>query len=187
MSSVKLVIRPSKVSGKVRAPPSKSCTHRTIICASLAEGVTKIINPLLSDDTEATLSACEALGAKILEKNNERIVIRGNSGKIKAEKTVIDCAESGSTLRFMLPVASLSGKEITFTGKEGLKKRPVEDLLAVLRQARAKIEHVERDGALPLKIQGNISAGKIKIQLSFLSLLYLKSAVSTISTVSRRG
>ena len=164
MSSVKLVIRPSKVSGKVRAPPSKSCTHRAIIGAALAEGVTEIINPLLSDDTEATLSTCEALGAEILEKNSERIMIRGNSGKIKAKKSLIDCAESGSTLRFMLPVAALSGKEIAFTGKEGLKKRPVEDLLTVLRQAGVKIEYVERDGALPLKIQGKISAGNIKIR-----------------------
>ncbi|NYZ79029.1 3-phosphoshikimate 1-carboxyvinyltransferase [Candidatus Micrarchaeota archaeon] len=163
MSTIKIVIRPSKITGEIRAPPSKSCTHRAIICASLADGLTAIINPLLSDDTEATLRACAALGAEILEKNSEKITIRGNRGKVKA-KEIIDCAESGSTLRFMLPVAAMSNKEVIFTGKEGLKKRPIKDFLAALRETGAKIEHAERSGLLPMKILGGNISGLITIR-----------------------
>lgn len=161
---VRMIVRKSQISGSAAAPPSKSYTHRAIICAALAEGTSTITNPLLSDDAEATLGACSALGAEILEKSPERIVIRG--GKIGGMDATIDCRESGSTLRFMMPIAALSGNEITFTGKPGLAKRPVSDLLEALTQLGVRSEYVNKNNLLPVRIFGSktLKGGKIAIR-----------------------
>lgn len=161
---VKMIVRPSLLGGTVSAPPSKSYTHRAIICAALAGGVSTITNPLLSDDAEATLGACEALGAKVLEKSPEKMVIRG--GELGAGNATIDCRESGSTLRFMMPIAALSGNEITFTGKPGLAKRPINGLLEALSQLGVRSEYANKNSLLPARIFGSktLKGGKITIR-----------------------
>ncbi len=165
MTMIKMIVRNSSIAGMIDAPPSKSYTHRAIICASLASGTSTIHNPLLSGDIEATLAACEALGAEIIEKNSERIVIKGTGGELKVKSTTINCNESGSTLRFAIPLAALADKDIAFIGKPGLATRPIDDLLGALAQLGVKSEY-NGDKALPVKIHGagKLSGGKITIR-----------------------
>ncbi len=113
---------PSSLKGEIKAPPSKSLSHRAIICASLAKGQSTITNITYSEDILATISALELLGAKF-EKHNSKLIVKGTR-KIKAPNKVINCNESGSTLRFLIPLFSLTNKEISFTGNKSLIKRP---------------------------------------------------------------
>jgi len=113
---------PSVLKGEIKAPPSKSLTHRALICAALSSGQSKITNIVYSDDILATINALELLGAKF-EKHDKDLIVKGTR-KIKAPSKPINCNESGSTLRFLIPVFSLSNKEISFTGNPSLIKRP---------------------------------------------------------------
>ncbi len=101
-----IVKKSEKLSGEVCAPPSKSYTQRMLISAALSNGTGKVSNPLLSEDTEATLRAITALGAETTFEEN-CWVIKGAS-PIQNAKSPIDCGESGATLRFMIPVAALA-------------------------------------------------------------------------------
>lgn len=157
MSELKYLIRKSSVHGRVNIPSSKSITHRMMICAAMCEGATIISNPLVSDDTKATLNALKILGAKVRKFNSEVVDIQG---PISAKNNiVIDCGESGSTLRFMLPVVAALGGKVTLTGKGRLPKRPIKELVDVLRKLGAKIE----GESLPITVSGRIHSGKTKI------------------------
>ncbi len=113
----------SYLKGEVDAPSSKSYTHRAIIAASLARGKSKITNITYSDDIYATIKAVEAFGAKV-EIHPTYCYVNGTK-KIKRIQDPIHCNESGSTLRFMIPILSLSNKKFTITGKPSLMKRPL--------------------------------------------------------------
>lgn len=123
---MKLQVKPSEINGTITAPPSKSCTHRAIVLASLAKGTSRIEKALKSRDTLATMHAMEAFGASIKE-DGETLVIRG--GRLKAPIEPIDCQNSGTTLRLCCGIASLLENNITFTGDESLKGRPMKPLL----------------------------------------------------------
>ena len=113
---------PSILNGEVKAPPSKSLSHRALICASLAKGQSIITNIAYSNDVLATINSLELLGAKF-DKQEDRLIIKG-AKRIKAPNCAINCNESGSTLRFLIPIFSLTGKKIQFTGSPSLIKRP---------------------------------------------------------------
>ena len=113
---------PSSLKGNVKIPPSKSLSHRALICAALSAGETKITNFMYSDDTTATINALKQIGAKFA-KQGDNLIINGVS-RIKLKSKVVDCNESGSTIRFLIPLMSLSNKEVRFTGKESLISRP---------------------------------------------------------------
>lgn len=113
---------PSLLNGEIKAPPSKSISHRALICASLAKGKSILSNITYSEDVLATINALKLLGAKF-EKHENKLIVNGVR-KIKAPNVPINCNESGSTLRFLIPVFSLTEKKICFTGKRSLIKRP---------------------------------------------------------------
>jgi len=117
-----LTLFPSVFDGEIKAPPSKSLSHRALICAALSKGKSIISNIAYSDDILATINALELIGAKFEKKNNKLIVY--GTKKIKAPHTPVNCNESGSTLRFLIPIFSLSDKKVSFTGKPGLIRRP---------------------------------------------------------------
>lgn len=127
-------IENSILNGTVTAPPSKSAAHRALICSFLAGGgsVSPIIN---SKDMQATTGVIDALK-------------RGDS--------TLNCIESGSTLRFMIPVAASLGKNVTFTGEGRLPERPVGEYLEILPKHNVK---VESNGFLPLSISGKLTNG----------------------------
>jgi 3-phosphoshikimate 1-carboxyvinyltransferase len=125
--------------GSVDAPPSKSAAHRALICSFLAGGgsVEGIIG---SNDMKATLGALEAL---------------------KEGKSTINCLESGSTLRFIIPVASALGKSVCFTGEGRLPERPIKEYISLLESHGVKCKS---NGFLPLEISGKLTGGKFEIR-----------------------
>ncbi len=115
-------ITPTLLHGKITVPPSKSISHRALICAALADGESILHNVLDCEDTRATVDALKALGAHITQ-NGSDIAVKGISSP--AKKADINCRESGSTLRFMIPVAAALGTDTTFDGSANLPNRPI--------------------------------------------------------------
>ncbi len=127
-------IEKSVAKGTVLAPPSKSMAHRMLICASLAEG--KSVVRGLSDcvDVSATLDCAKALGITA-EVNGQDVTVLGKNISDRAPYGELYCHESGSTLRFLIPVALLTGKTVMFRGSKGLMQRPM-DVYAKLCKER---------------------------------------------------
>lgn len=161
---MKVIISPSEIFGIVSAPASKSYTHRAIILAALAAGKSQIKNALISDDTKATIEACKLLGAKISVKQN-LIEVEGVGDLFPKGSTpiTINCGLSGTTIRLITAVAALSPNEIILTGEKRLRKRPVGELVRVLKSLGVDIK-AENDKFPPVKIKGgNFTGGKIFI------------------------
>ena len=116
-----VMVNPSNLKGKVSIPSSKSVCHRAVICAGLSEGISNIDNVVFSQDIEATCEAMKSLGVNI-EKQVNSIKIKGTQ-ELKVINNNIDCNESGSTLRFLIPVAATTGKGVIFEGKGKLEER----------------------------------------------------------------
>lgn len=158
MNSVK--ITPGKLKGEVKIPPSKSMAHRAVICASLSNGKSKITNIEYSDDIIATINAMRALGSEI-EIFDDHLEIDG-SRVFSKNVGEIDCNESGSTLRFMVPLAIAKEAEMRFIGKGNLGKRPLTTYYEIFD--RQGIEYSYKEGELDLKVKGNIKGEEFKIR-----------------------
>lgn len=160
-------INPSGLSGDIKVPPSKSLSHRAIICAGLSEGTSIISNLTLSEDIEATLAAITNFGARVKyvkDRNSENLFslyIKGNP-RPRAQSTFMFCGESGSTLRFLIPFAGLTGQELIFTGKEGLSRRPLGVYYEIF--GSQGIEYSNEEGKLPLRIKGSLRPGTFKVR-----------------------
>ncbi|MBQ9912603.1 MAG: 3-phosphoshikimate 1-carboxyvinyltransferase [Clostridia bacterium] len=122
---MKVKIEKSLLSGEITAPPSKSMAHRLLICAGLAEGESLIDNIAFSEDILATLDCLSEMGAEV-EKSDGAVKIRGISPFSVNESKTFPARESGSTLRFFIPLALLSECGHTFTGYGRLMERPME-------------------------------------------------------------
>ena len=153
-------VLPGKLSGELAVPGSKSAGHRTVIAAALAAGESRIENLTPSKDIGATLQAVEALGAKILSREGDAVTLRGTAAA-PPEIPVIDCGESGSTLRFMIPVALAlaGGKPVSFTGHGRLMERPLEPYFALFREKG--IAYRLENGLL--RVQGTLSPGEYRL------------------------
>ena len=114
---------PGKLSGDVKIPSSKSVSHRALICAALAEGTSYVRDITMSQDIYATIDTLTALGASF-ETGENVIKVQGIS--TPSEKADLRCNESGSTLRFIIPVACALGTESTFYGNGRLPERPID-------------------------------------------------------------
>ena len=152
-----------KVEGEVKAPPSKSYTHRALILASLAKGKSKLQDPLLSADTLATLEACQALGAEI-EVFNDSCIIQGTGGNLKTPSDVLDLKNSGTTLRLLTTMASLTPGQTVLTGDESLRGRPMQDLLKALEKLGVHASSTRKNGQAPLVIDSGFAGGKTEIK-----------------------
>ena len=119
-----IIVHNSKSSGSIKIPASKSDMHRAIICASLASGVSEIRNITLSNDINATINAFRALGANITQKD-DTLIIEGIKDFNVPKNTLINCDESGSTLRFIIPILSMFNEEFTLYGAKSLFSRPL--------------------------------------------------------------
>lgn len=153
-----IYIKPSKLNGEVFAPPSKSDVHRAVICAALSRGVCKVAPVALSNDIKATIDCIEVLGAKT-ELDGDTLTVDGRNlfNKLKA---VLNCIESGSTLRFFVPIAAAGGVETEFTGSGSLLSRPIGLFKEIFESSGVT---VETDGVLPLKIKGRLKPGEFKV------------------------
>lgn len=145
-------ITPKLLSGSIKVPPSKSISHRALICAALSRGESVVKDILGCEDTDATCAALEALGAIIRIENDTAYVTGIEKPPAKAE---IDCRESGSTLRFLIPIAAALGVEATFYGSGCLPTRPITPY----------IEEFPKHGVeflsdiMPYHIRGKLTAG----------------------------
>ena len=130
-----LTIFPTRLHGTITPPPSKSQAHRLIILAALAKGKNTIENFEPSEDLLATIRAMRALGAQI-EIDGQTLDIHGIDPRSAWTKELpqIDCGESGSTLRFLIPVALAVAGGGVFTGSERLMQRPLEPYFAIFRK-----------------------------------------------------
>ena len=156
-----IIRRTEALSGEIVAPPSKAYTHRMLIAALLSNGVSRIENYLVSDDTLATLHAVEAFGAEV-KRNKNILEVRGVE-QLKTPERLVDCRESGATLRFMIPVAALAPGDTTFIMGHSLSKRPLTPLLQSLRQLGVKTQY--QTGELYVKIQGGgINGGETTLR-----------------------
>lgn len=158
---MKVILSPSQLSGTVSAPPSKSCMHRALICAAAADKPTKIICNSFSKDTEATMACLSALGAKFEHGDAAVTVYPIDKNKKDEEECILDCNESGSTLRFMLPFAAALGKKCTFIGAERLGQRPLLPLCDALNKHGVTTSYGE--SFLPCSIEGKLSGGIYEI------------------------
>ncbi len=154
-------IKPGFLKGDLIVPPSKSLSHRAIIAAGLSKGKSIISNVLFSKDILATISAIEAIGAKVI-KNDDSLIIEGK-GYTERIKDVIDSNESGSTVRFMIPIALTVDKPITFIGKNNLVNRPLDTFLNIFDEQNIKYEK-EENTYLPLKVYNGLKPGLFKIR-----------------------
>ncbi|MCH5208882.1 MAG: 3-phosphoshikimate 1-carboxyvinyltransferase [Oscillospiraceae bacterium] len=152
-------ITPKKLCGSVVVPPSKSVAHRMIIAASLAKGRSEISNLFPSVDIKATIGCMKALGAEI-EYDGNKAVIEGI--KNIPDKAVLDCCESGSTLRFLIPVAAALGVNAEFQGRGKLPERPITPFISEFPKHNVSFDFFG-DTNLPCKISGKLSGGKFEI------------------------
>ncbi len=139
---------PFKANLDVTAPPSKSYAHRLMIAAALGEGEVEILNVGLSDDVKATAECLKNLGAGV-SFEGENVKIKGIFGEKKGTKSaVLDCGESGSTLRFLFPIASALGIDAEFTGRGNLLNRPNTVLTEALKKHGVKVDGFSVSGKL---------------------------------------
>ncbi|ADG13031.1 3-phosphoshikimate 1-carboxyvinyltransferase [Methanocaldococcus infernus ME] len=159
-----LIVRKTEhLEGKVKAPPSKSYTHRAVISASLAEGKSLIKDPLNGRDCLASVRGCRLLGAKI--KTSEKCwEVEG--GKIETPEDVIDVGNSGTTLRILTSISSLIPKGYAIlTGDSSIRKRPMEPLLLALRQINVKAYSSRLNGLAPIIVESSKMKGnKVEIR-----------------------
>lgn len=192
MTAVK--ITPTKLKGVVQVPPSKSLAHRAIICASLAKGVSRIDNIEYSKDIQATIKAMKSLGTKIKEFENY-LIIDGTTTFTK-QNSEIDCEESGSTLRFMVPISIVEENKVHFVGRGNLGKRPLDTFYEIFE--RQNIGYMYKRDVLDLYvigklkpdhyiIPGNISSQFITGLLFALPLLKGDSIIEITSTLESKG
>lgn len=152
----KVTLSPATPHGEIRVPPSKSSAHRAILCAALSRGRSVVDYIDLSADILATLRAADALGASV--RPHPGGVIIDGTHTFEDGQAEINCGESGSTLRFLIPIAAAGGLTCTFTGSGRLPERPVDTLLQLLREHGVACE---TNGArsLPLTISGKLRGG----------------------------
>lgn len=154
-----LTLFPSVLSGSIPAPVSKSAAHRLLICAALSDAPTEILCDGTNADIDATISCLTALGAKITRDGSRLNVLPISVTGLNRSGT-LDCGESGSTERFVLPVACALGSDATLIGHGRLPDRPLSPLYEVMVEHGAKLSE---NGRLPLFVGGKLTPGNYEI------------------------
>lgn len=172
-------LHPARFSKTILVPASKSHTIRALLVASFARGVSRILNPLDSQDTASCLNACRLFGAGITEgktSGGERIlIVEGNSGRPGTPSLPVDVGNSGTTLYFAAALAALAEGEVSFTGDRQICSRPSANLLRSLEELGAKVR-CETGGRAPFTVAGPLRGGKTSVECptsQYLSALLL--------------
>ncbi|MGI5849429.1 MAG: 3-phosphoshikimate 1-carboxyvinyltransferase [Christensenellales bacterium] len=177
-------ILPSRLQGNITVPPSKSAAHRAIIAAALAKGHSTIKNVDLSSDILATIGACRSLGCTIHIGNSHKYRTLEIKGGLHISGSAnIDCAESGSTLRFFIPIAcALEGKKI-FTGKGRLPKRPIDAYFDIFDKEGILYKKPALS-SLPLSVSGTLAGGDYVVEGS-ISSQYITGLLLALPTLDK--
>ena len=190
---MQITIQPDRnIDGVIMAPPSKSMAHRAVLCAALAKGISHIRNLEFSKDIAATLAAAGQLCARVTTGGNDAVV--EGLGRFLPVEAPVDCCESGSTLRFLIPLASLTGQEVTFVGRGRLMERPQSVYEALYREQGLRFVQspsgLTVEGALSsgdYTLAGNVSSQFISGLLFALPLLAGDSTLHLIPPVESRS
>ena len=181
-----------QIGGTITAPPSKSMAHRAVLCAALAEGRSHITNLEFSKDISATLGAAGQLCAEVRTGPADAVV--EGLGHFRPLSAPVDCCESGSTLRFLIPIASLTGQAVTFTGRGRLMERPQSVYETLYREQNLRFEQSSAgltvEGALTpgdYTLAGNVSSQFISGLLFALPLLDGDSTLHLLPPVESRS
>ena len=151
-------IRPGRPGGTVATPPSKSMAHRLLICAGLSQGTSHISGVDLNEDILATIDCLRALGAKCTV-NGDTVTVQGADILQAKPEIALCCRESGSTLRFFIPLALLCGQSVSFTGTEKLLSRP----LSVYEQLCAQYGFKFKQSRSLVTVNGKLQAGEYTV------------------------
>jgi len=171
---MKLIIeKTEEISGKTTVPSSKSHTIRGFIFASLADKKSILHNALESEDTKATINACNSLGAEIKKFDKGEFEIAGFDSYPKVGKTEINTLNSGTTTNFITSVAALANNKIVIDGDESIRRRPIEPLLSALRNLGAHASSLKKNGCPPIEVKGRMKGGKTTLDCK--SSQYLSS------------
>jgi 3-phosphoshikimate 1-carboxyvinyltransferase len=152
-----VTITPTRLSGRLTVPPSKSQAHRLLIAAALAEGESRLSNLVMSQDMEATIRCLRALGALI---SPDGTAVSGVRSGLAGELPQLDCGESGSTLRFLIPIALAVAGGGVFTGRGRLMERPQEPYVELFREK--EITFSQQGGVL--RVQGCLTPGRYALR-----------------------
>ena len=174
-----------EIGGVVKAPPSKSYSHRAVILASLASGTSKLYDMLFSQDTLASINVCRMLGAEISQKDGYLEVIGTGGNLHNSSKGAIDLANSGTTLRLMTTIASLSDNEVVLTGDESLQTRPMNLLIESIKSLNINAKSINNNGKAPILIKPGFEGGECNISGS-VSSQYISSILIS-SPLSDKG
>jgi len=166
----------------VELPGSKSITNRALVTAALADGTTRLDGALFADDTEAMIEALEALGVAIdVDQVDGAVTVHGVGGVPTPTGRIVHARQSGTTGRFVVPVAALADRTVTVDGDPQLRARPMADQAAALEALGVRVEADDRPGHLPLRIRGPVTGAAVTVAADvssqFASGLLLAGAV----------
>ncbi|OIB58638.1 3-phosphoshikimate 1-carboxyvinyltransferase [Natrialba sp. SSL1] len=180
MNGTNVTITPSRVAGTARAPPSKSYTHRAILAAGYAEQTT-VRDALWSADTQATARAVDLFGGSV-ERQDGTLEIEGFGGRPGVPADVIDCDNSGTTMRLVTAAAALADGTSVLTGDESLRSRPQGPLLEAVADLGGEALSTRGNGQAPLVVTGPLSGGQVSIpgdvSSQYITALLLAGAVT---------
>ncbi|AXR78402.1 3-phosphoshikimate 1-carboxyvinyltransferase [Natrarchaeobaculum sulfurireducens] len=160
--SENVTIVPSTLEGTVRAPPSKSYTHRAILAAGYADGAT-VRDALWSADTRATARAVSLFGGAVDRAEDGTLEVTGFDGRPEVPADVIDCDNSGTTMRLVTAAAALADGISVLTGDESLRSRPQGPLLDAIAALGGEAASTRGNGQAPLVVTGPIASGEVSI------------------------
>lgn len=158
---MRVEILKSEVEGTIAVPPSKSYTHRALVCSALANGESEILGPLNSDDTEATHQSLKKLGVNISSVGKNWVV---EGGKLHGPKSNLFCGESATTLRFMTALCALVDGDSKLTCGPSLSRRPISSLLDSLRLLGVDCASSNGHPPIVVKGKGRIKGGEASIR-----------------------
>ncbi|NSW92844.1 MAG: 3-phosphoshikimate 1-carboxyvinyltransferase [Firmicutes bacterium] len=160
---------------RVRIPGSKSHTIRALFIASLADGKSDILKPLVSEDALSAVRACKSFGAQI-DVNEDNFIVQGFKSSPQTPEDIVNVGNSGTTLRLGLSVAALAEGYTVFTGDGQIRKRPVGPLVEAINNLGATAFTTRNNGMAPVVIKGRMKGGKTEIDAytsQFLSSLLI--------------
>ena len=173
-------IEPSYLNGHVIAPPSKSMAHRLIIGAGLSKKIVKVNNVSYSEDIKATIDCMTSLGAKI-ETGENYVTVDGKEFLTKVTKP-LDCNESGSTMRFFIPLALRMGEEVILKGAKRLLERP----LTVYQTLCSNNGFIFKKEENKVTVNGKLTSGEYVLDGS-ISSQFITGMILALSTLSGKS
>ncbi|GGL54057.1 3-phosphoshikimate 1-carboxyvinyltransferase [Halocalculus aciditolerans] len=178
---MQVTVSPSDVHGSAYAPPSKSYTHRAVLAAGYTAGTTRVKNALWSADTRETMGAVSAFGGDTVDVDGTA-EIDGFDGRPGVPEDILDCGNSGTTMRLVTAAAGLVDGATVLTGDASLRSRPQGALLDALEQLGARAISTRGNGQAPLVVEGPIAGGDVAlpgdVSSQFVTALLMAGAVT---------